>query len=185
MTRRVDVLPAVLDAAGVRRAVLIGHSDGGSIAAIHAGAVQDPRVVGMVLIAAHFFVEELNIASIRAIKASITSRAICGRGWRGIIVTWMWRSVAGTTRGWIRRSVRSTSRPRWRESGCRCWRCRARTIRMARSSNCACWNARRDARCETLLIAGRASFAASGGVARRRWRRSCRLSAIVLMEAAA
>jgi pimeloyl-ACP methyl ester carboxylesterase len=64
------VLPRVLDAAGVRRAVLIGHSDGGSIAAIHAGAVRDPRVCGLVLIAAHFFVEELNIVSIAAIKAS-------------------------------------------------------------------------------------------------------------------
>ena len=64
------MLPRVLDAAGMRRAVLIGHSDGGSIAAIHAGAVQDPRVAGVVLIAAHFFVEDINIASIRAIKAS-------------------------------------------------------------------------------------------------------------------
>jgi pimeloyl-ACP methyl ester carboxylesterase len=64
------VLPRVLDAAGVRRAVLIGHSDGGSIAAIHAGAVRDPRVCGVVLIAAHFFVEELNIASIAAIRAT-------------------------------------------------------------------------------------------------------------------
>jgi pimeloyl-ACP methyl ester carboxylesterase len=63
------VLPRVLDAAGVRRAVLIGHSDGGSIATIHAGAVRDARVRGVVLIAAHFFVEELNIASIAAIKA--------------------------------------------------------------------------------------------------------------------
>lgn len=63
-----DVLPHVLDAAEVRRALLIGHSDGGSIAAIHAGAVRDPRVVGAVLIAAHFFVEDINIAAIRAIK---------------------------------------------------------------------------------------------------------------------
>jgi pimeloyl-ACP methyl ester carboxylesterase len=65
-----NVLPRVLDAAGVRRAVLIGHSDGGSIAAIHAGAVQDARVAGVVLIAAHFFVEDINIASIAAIKAN-------------------------------------------------------------------------------------------------------------------
>jgi pimeloyl-ACP methyl ester carboxylesterase len=63
-----NVLPRVLDAAGVRRAILIGHSDGGSIAAIHAGAVRDARVAGVVLIAAHFFVEDLNIASIAAIK---------------------------------------------------------------------------------------------------------------------
>ena len=62
------MLPRVLDAAEVRRALLIGHSDGGSIAAIHAGAVHDPRVVGAVLIAAHFFVEDINIAASRAIK---------------------------------------------------------------------------------------------------------------------
>ncbi len=65
-----DVLPRVLDEAGIRRAVLIGHSDGGSIAAIHAGAVRDPRVAGVVLIAAHFFVEDINIAAIREIKAT-------------------------------------------------------------------------------------------------------------------
>jgi pimeloyl-ACP methyl ester carboxylesterase len=64
------VLPRVLDAAGVRHAVLIGHSDGGSIAAIHAGVAKDARVAGVVLIAAHFFVEELNIASIAGIKSS-------------------------------------------------------------------------------------------------------------------
>ena len=63
-----EVLPRVLDAVGVQRTVLIGHSDGGSIAAIHAGAVRDPRVVGVVMIAAHFFVEDVNIAAIRAIK---------------------------------------------------------------------------------------------------------------------
>ena len=47
------------------RAILVGHSDGGSIAAIHAGAVRDPRIAGIVLVAAHFFVEDLNIESIR------------------------------------------------------------------------------------------------------------------------
>lgn len=62
------ILPHVLDAAGVRRAILVGHSDGGSIAAIHAGAVHDARVLGVVMLAAHFFVEDLNIAAIGAIR---------------------------------------------------------------------------------------------------------------------
>jgi pimeloyl-ACP methyl ester carboxylesterase len=62
------VLPRVLDAAGVERAVLVGHSDGGSIAAIYSGAVHDPRIAGIVLIAAHFFVEDQNIASIARIS---------------------------------------------------------------------------------------------------------------------
>ena len=64
----VGVLPHVLDAAGIRRGLLIGHSDGGSIAAIHAGTLHDPRLAGVVMIAAHFFVEDVNITAIRAIK---------------------------------------------------------------------------------------------------------------------
>ena len=71
-----DVLPRVLDAAGIRRAVLVGHSDGGSIAAIHAGTLQDPRVVGVVMMAAHSFVEDLNIASIAEIKATYEQGAL-------------------------------------------------------------------------------------------------------------
>jgi pimeloyl-ACP methyl ester carboxylesterase len=63
-----DVLPRVLDAAGIREAILIGHSDGGSIAAVYAGTARDQRLRGIVLIAAHFFVEDLNIRSIREIR---------------------------------------------------------------------------------------------------------------------
>ncbi|MBD0275164.1 MAG: alpha/beta hydrolase [Acetobacteraceae bacterium] len=61
-----DVLPRVLDAAGIRRCVLLGHSDGASIAAINAGSRQDARVRGLVLVAPHFFVEEAGLAAIRA-----------------------------------------------------------------------------------------------------------------------
>jgi pimeloyl-ACP methyl ester carboxylesterase len=52
-----QVLGQVLDQAGVKTAILVGHSDGGSIAAIYAGGVQDFRLRGAVLIAAHFFTE--------------------------------------------------------------------------------------------------------------------------------
>lgn len=44
-----DVLPEVLNAAGIRRAVLVGHSDGASISLINAGGVRDPRVEGLIL----------------------------------------------------------------------------------------------------------------------------------------
>ncbi|MGD0108927.1 MAG: alpha/beta hydrolase, partial [Rhodopila sp.] len=64
------VLPEVLRRAGITRAVLIGHSDGGSIAAIAAGtALPGIELLGLVTIAAHFMVEDLNIANIRRIKA--------------------------------------------------------------------------------------------------------------------
>ncbi len=64
-----DVLPGVLDAAHIRRGVLVGHSDGASIAAIHAGRIADPRVRGLALLAPHFFVEDVCIASIAAIRS--------------------------------------------------------------------------------------------------------------------
>jgi pimeloyl-ACP methyl ester carboxylesterase len=60
------VLPAVLDAAGVRDAVLVGHSDGGSIALIHAGGAAGTRVRALLLEAPHVFCEEISVASIAA-----------------------------------------------------------------------------------------------------------------------
>ncbi len=58
-------LPAFLDAAGVRRAILVGHSDGGSIALLHASTPQAaPRVVGLLLEAPHVFCEEVTVRSI-------------------------------------------------------------------------------------------------------------------------
>jgi pimeloyl-ACP methyl ester carboxylesterase len=60
-----DVLPRVLAAIGFERGVLFGHSDGASIATIYAGGVQDHRVRGLVLIAPHFFTEEMGLAEIR------------------------------------------------------------------------------------------------------------------------
>jgi pimeloyl-ACP methyl ester carboxylesterase len=59
-----DVLPRVLDAIGFRRGLLVGHSDGASIAAIYAGSVQDHRVRGLALIAPHFITEDMGIAEI-------------------------------------------------------------------------------------------------------------------------
>lgn len=61
-------LPQVLDAIGFRRGVLLGHSDGASIAALHAGTVEDFRVRGLVLIAPHFFVEDVSVRSIAAAR---------------------------------------------------------------------------------------------------------------------
>jgi pimeloyl-ACP methyl ester carboxylesterase len=59
-----EVLPKLLDTIGFRRGLLVGHSDGASIATIYAGSVQDHRVRGLALMAPHFFVEEVGIAAI-------------------------------------------------------------------------------------------------------------------------
>jgi pimeloyl-ACP methyl ester carboxylesterase len=61
------VVPAVLDALGIERAILYGHSDGGSIAVI-AAATHPQRVETLVLEAAHLFVEDLSVRSIAAAK---------------------------------------------------------------------------------------------------------------------
>ena len=69
-----ETLPALLDAIGFQRGLLVGHSDGASIAAIYAGSHQDHRVGGLVLIAPHFFTEDAGIASIEeARKAYATT----------------------------------------------------------------------------------------------------------------
>ena len=65
-----DVLARVLDAIGLRRGLLVGHSDGASIAAIYAGSMQDHRVRGLVLMAPHFFTEETGLAEIARTKTA-------------------------------------------------------------------------------------------------------------------
>jgi len=65
-----DVLPKLLDAIGFRRGLLVGHSDGASIASIYAGAHQDHRVQGIALIAPHFIVEDISVKSIAEIKTA-------------------------------------------------------------------------------------------------------------------
>ena len=56
-----DVVPAVRAALGLERAVLVGHSDGGSIALLHAGTAD---VAGLVVLAPHVFVEEVGLRGI-------------------------------------------------------------------------------------------------------------------------
>ena len=63
-----EALPEVLEACAVARPVLIGHSDGGTIALIHAAAFPD-RVAACLTEAAHVFVEETGRDAIRAVMA--------------------------------------------------------------------------------------------------------------------
>jgi pimeloyl-ACP methyl ester carboxylesterase len=63
------VLPRLLDALGVERPLLVGHSDGGSISLIHAASSGRP-VHGLVLMAPHVFVEPVCTASIAKVRES-------------------------------------------------------------------------------------------------------------------
>jgi pimeloyl-ACP methyl ester carboxylesterase len=63
----IDVLPEFLELVGVARPILVGHSDGASIALIYAGAGAGP-VSGLVAIAPHVFVEARSVAGIEAAR---------------------------------------------------------------------------------------------------------------------
>jgi len=61
-----SVLPQLLQALGVQKHILVGHSDGASIAAINAACGERPGLLGVVAMAPHVFCEEVSVTSIRA-----------------------------------------------------------------------------------------------------------------------
>ncbi|MBN1931525.1 MAG: alpha/beta hydrolase [Desulfobacterales bacterium] len=64
-----NTLPQILKACHINRSILIGHSDGGTIALLHA-ANNHNKVLGLITEAAHVFVEEITLAGIKkAVKA--------------------------------------------------------------------------------------------------------------------
>jgi pimeloyl-ACP methyl ester carboxylesterase len=73
-----SVLPALLGELGISAPILIGHSDGASIALIHAGSGRRP-VSALVLEAPHVFVEDVTIASIEQAKAAYRASDLAGR----------------------------------------------------------------------------------------------------------
>lgn len=62
-------LPAVLDEAGIDQAILIGHSDGGTIALVAAGDDRHGRIKAVVAMAPHSFVEDLCLTAIAQVTA--------------------------------------------------------------------------------------------------------------------
>jgi pimeloyl-ACP methyl ester carboxylesterase len=62
-------LPQLLDRLGIARPILVGHSDGASIALIHAGANVRP-VLGVVAMAPHVMVEDISVTSIEAARTA-------------------------------------------------------------------------------------------------------------------
>ncbi len=63
-----ESLPALREELGIAAPILVGHSDGASIALIHAGA--GAAVRGLVALAPHVFVEDLSVRSIAQAKTA-------------------------------------------------------------------------------------------------------------------
>ena len=106
-----DVLPKLLDAIGFRRGILLGHSDGASIATIYGGGVSDSRISGIALIAPHFVVEDISLASIAAIKQTYESSQGDSTGLRARLARWH-RDVDNAFYGW---------NGAWLDAGFRTW----------------------------------------------------------------
>ncbi len=70
------MLPELLSALDLSEPLLVGHSDGASIALIHAG--RHP-VAGLVLLAPHVFVEPLTLESIRQTRVDYSSGELRAR----------------------------------------------------------------------------------------------------------
>jgi pimeloyl-ACP methyl ester carboxylesterase len=87
-----DVLPAFCRAHALDDPVLVGHSDGASIALIHAGAGH--AASGLVAMAPHVFVEDLSIASIAAARDAWTTTDLKER------LAKYHDDVEGAFRGW-------------------------------------------------------------------------------------
>ncbi|SED27093.1 Lysophospholipase, alpha-beta hydrolase superfamily [Beijerinckia sp. 28-YEA-48] len=89
-----NVLPKVIAGIDAARIVLVGHSDGATIAALYGAAQPDPRVRGTVLIAPHFFVEDFSIREIAKTKAAYETTDL-----REKLARWH-KDVDGAFRGW-------------------------------------------------------------------------------------
>lgn len=73
-----EALPELLATLQIESPVLVGHSDGGSIALLHAGDGRfDPA--GLVLMAPHCFVEDVSIRSIAAAKVAFETTDLPAR----------------------------------------------------------------------------------------------------------
>ena len=89
-------LPELLAALDIDAPILVGHSDGGSIALIHAGAGRWP-VRGVIVEAPHVFVEDLSIASIEDARAAYQTTELPQRLGRhhadGDRTFWGWNDI--------------------------------------------------------------------------------------------
>lgn len=92
------VLPKVLEAAGVRESILVGHSDGASIALIHAGRDRPAGLRGLILEAPHVFAEPSGLESIAKIAevyrtTDLRDRLARHHGANVDVAFWGWNGV--------------------------------------------------------------------------------------------
>jgi pimeloyl-ACP methyl ester carboxylesterase len=88
-------LPAVLAAAGIGNHVLLGHSDGATIALVHAGLARTAQTRGLILLAPHVFAEPVGLASIAQARRAFEQGDLRAR-----LARHHGDNVDGAFRGW-------------------------------------------------------------------------------------
>jgi pimeloyl-ACP methyl ester carboxylesterase len=107
LEREAPLVGPVLDAAGIGRCVLVGHSDGGTIALLSAARADAQRIDGIVTMAAHVFVEDVTIAGIEDARRIWEQGALRER-----LRRWHGETVDGAFSGWC---------DTWLHPGFRAW----------------------------------------------------------------
>jgi pimeloyl-ACP methyl ester carboxylesterase len=101
------LLPEVLGAVGIRESVLVGHSDGASIAIIHAGSGRHSGLKGLILEAPHVFAEQVGLESIEKARQAFLSTDLPQK-----LAKYHGENVQGAFWGWNRA---------WLDPGFRSW----------------------------------------------------------------
>jgi pimeloyl-ACP methyl ester carboxylesterase len=105
-----DFLPRLLDALSIDAAILVGHSDGGSIALVHAALdarSKERRIRGVIAEAPHVFVEDVSVASIAKAREAYETGEL-----RDKLAKYHGTNVDGAFRGW---------NDAWLDPGFRSW----------------------------------------------------------------
>jgi pimeloyl-ACP methyl ester carboxylesterase len=126
-----DVLPALLEALQISKPVLLGHSDGASIALLHAS--RHP-VAACIAMAPHVLVEDIAVQAIAQATVPSSPEA-CANAWRATTPMSTWPSGNGTTSGCRRPSAALTSAKTAAASAPRCCSSRAWTTNTARCAS--------------------------------------------------
>jgi pimeloyl-ACP methyl ester carboxylesterase len=157
-----QVLPQVIERLAIDRPILIGHSDGGSIALIYAATAPKPPL-GVVTLAAHVLVEDISIQSIAEAREKYLTTDLPKKLARhhadADSAFWGWNDI------WLAPDFRS-----WNIEEClprilvRCSRSRAR--RRVRYDGADAAHRRAGSRCRARHAAGVRSFGAQGPAGR-------------------
>jgi pimeloyl-ACP methyl ester carboxylesterase len=105
-----EFLPRLLDALAIHSAILVGHSDGGSIALVHAALdarSKRRRIRGVIAEAPHVFVEDVSVASIARAREAYETGDL-----RDKLARYHGPNVDGAFRGW---------NDAWLDPGFRSW----------------------------------------------------------------